>query len=98
MIIGKTKSGFEFSIPEGLDKDFRFIRAFSMINSGDEEKILDGYVALVSVIFSNEAEEKRMYDHLAAMNDGRVPMDALDEELNEIIAASKEQSESVKNS
>ena len=98
MITGKTKSGFEFSIPEGLDKDFRFVKAFSMIKSGDEAEILDGYVTLVSVVFANEAEEKRMYDHIASQNGGRVLMEALDKELNEIIEISKEQSASVKNS
>lgn len=98
MITGKTKSGFEFSIPDGLDKDFRFIKAFSMIKSGDEEEVLNGYVVLVSVIFANEAEEKRMYDHIAAQNGGRVLMNVLDKELNEIIEISKEQSVSVKNS
>ena len=96
MIKGTTKSGFEFSIPEGLDSDFRFIKAFSLIKSGDEEKALDGAVNLVSVIFSDEKEEERLYKHLAKDHGGRVPLEVLFEELNEIIEISK-QDESVKN-
>lgn len=96
MINGRTQSGFEFHIPEGLDKDFRFVKAYSLIMSGDEEKALDGAVKLVSVIFSDEEEEERLYRHLAKEHGGRVPLDVLFAELNEIIEFSK-QEESIKN-
>lgn len=90
MVKGKTTSGFEFEIPDGLAKDFRFIKAYSMIRSGDEEKALDGAIKLVSVIFSNDAEEERLYDHIAEQNEGRVPIDVLYDELNDIIASMKQ--------
>ena len=90
MVKGKTTSGFEFEIPDGLAKDFRFIKAYSMIKSGDQEKALDGAIKLVSVIFSNEAEEERLYEHLAKQNEGRVPMDVLFAELDDIIASMKQ--------
>ena len=97
MITGKTSSGFEFHIPEGMDKDFRFVKCYSMIKNGDEEEALDGAIKLVSVIFSNDDEEERMYKYLAAQNGGRVPSDVLYKELNEIISIAKDSSEEVKN-
>lgn len=96
MITGTTKSGFEYSIPEGLDKDFRFVKAYSLIKNGDEEQAIDGAVNLVSVIFSDTKQEDRLYEHLGKKYNGRVPIDVLFDEINEIIAGMK-QNENLKN-
>ena len=98
MINGRTQSGFEFHIPEGLDNDFRFVKAYEMTFSGDEEKAMKGVVKLVSAIFANnEEEEERLYEHLGEKYNGRVPFDVLFEEIKEIIDLAKSSDESIKN-
>lgn len=98
MITGKTKSGFEYSIPDGLTEDFRFVVAYKKIKSGDGEEQLDAAISLVSVVFSNDEEEKRFYEHLASVNGGRVPAPVLYQELFEIVSQASEQEQAAKNS
>ncbi len=98
MVKGTTSSGFSFEIPEGLDNDFRFVKAYEMTFSGDEEKAMKGVVKLVSAIFANnEEEEERLYEHLGKKYNGRVPFDVLFEEIKEIIDLAKSSDESIKN-
>ena len=97
MIRGITGSGFEFNIPDGMDKDFRFIKAYKKIKSGDEDQALEGAIDLVSAVFANEEEEERFYKHLASQHEGRVPSDILYQELNEIVELAAKKDESVKN-
>lgn len=98
MVSGKTKSGFEFSIPEGLSNDFLFVRAYRKMVGGDGEEALDGAADLVSVIFADDKEEERFYKHLAKLHGSRVPMDIMFEELTEIITIAGEQDANIKNS
>lgn len=98
MIRGKTSSGFEFAVSEGIDKDFRFVKAYRLLQSGDEDKAIEGAERLISVVFSDDNEEERFYQHIASLYGGRVPMDVLFPELNEIIEIAKNQNENVKNS
>lgn len=98
MVKGTTSSGFTFEIPEGLDTDFRFIKAYTWTICGDEDKAMKGVVELVSAIFANnEEEEKRLYEHLGKKHDGRVPFDVLFAEINEIIEIAKSSDEQIKN-
>lgn len=98
MVKGTTSSGFTFEIPEGLDTDFRFVKAYEMTNSGDEDKAMKGVVKLVSAIFANnEEEEERLYEHLGNQHNGRVPLDVLFAEINEIIEIAKSSDEQIKN-
>lgn len=98
MITGKTSSGFEFSIADGLDKDFRFLKAYRKMHSGDENKTIEGLEELISVVFSNDDEEERYYRHVASIYGGRIPMDILESEMNEIFESAKQKDENVKNS
>lgn len=98
MITGKTSSGFEFTVSEGLDKDFRFLKAYRKLRSGDEDKAILGAEELISVVFSDANEEERFYQHIASMYGGRIPIDVLYPELNEIIEIAKKKDENVKNS
>jgi len=98
MIKGTTSSGFEFSIPDNLKTDFRFIKAYRQLKSGDEDEQLDGALRLVSVVFSNEAEEERFYKHLAGDEGGRVPIADVYREIGEIISIASEKDNEVKNS
>lgn len=96
MVKGKTSSGFEFSIPDGLDKDFRFVKAYSAIQNGDEAQAMSGAADLVSAIFADSKQEDRLYKHIGKSYGGRVPIDVLFEEIKEIISAAK-QDENLKN-
>lgn len=98
MVKGTTSSGFEFSIPEHLDKDLRFIKAYRMMKSGDEDEQLDGALKLVSAVFADEAEEQRFYEYLAGSEGGRVPIDVVYREIGEIIRISAEEDKEIKNS
>lgn len=87
MIKGRTSSGFEYTIPEGLKNDWRFVRAFQKLNRGtDEYERLEGATALIECIFSDSAEEERFYKHLAAQSEtGRVPTEIVFKEAGEIV-------------
>lgn len=98
MIEGTTKSGFSFSIPDGLTEDFRLLKAYKDIRNGDEEKKVDAAIDLVSVIFTNDDEEKRFYEYLAKKNGGRVPSPVLFAELFEIVNIAKDKDKETKNS
>lgn len=89
MIKGKTSSGFDFAIPDGLKQDYRFIRAYSLIRSGDADKEVQGATELVASVFGNPAEEQRFLRHVEAIN-GRPTVDAVYKELGEIIQAATE--------
>ena len=97
MITGKTKSGFEFTVPERLDKDFRFLLAFKKCKSGDEEEAMIGAIELISAVFVKESEVERLYEHVASQHGGRIPTDVLMAEINEIIEICSKKVQSVKN-
>lgn len=98
MTEGVTTSGFKFSIPDGLGEDFRIVKAYQKIRNGDEEEKVDAAISLVSVIFANDDEEKRFYEHLAGQNGGRVPSPVLFSELFEIVRIVNDKDKDVKNS
>ena len=98
MITGKTTSGFKFKIPDGLGEDFRLVKAYRDVRNGDEEQKVDAAINLVSVIFANDNEEKRFYEHLASKNGGRVPSTVLFKELLEIVTIATEKDKEAKNS
>lgn len=98
MIKGKTSSGFEFTVAEGIDRDFRFMKAYRKVRSGDEDKAIEGAEQIISIVFSDKNEEERFYQHIASTYGGRIPIDVLFPELNEIIEIAKNQDEHVKNS
>lgn len=86
-ITGKTKSGFEFSVPDGLSNDFRFVKAYRNYKSRDPEKQVDGICDMISAVFSDEVEEERFYQHIARTygdDSGRVPADRVLLEITEI--------------
>lgn len=97
MVEGKTSSGFEFKIDEGVLEDFLFMRAFKKTTSGKPEEEVEGCVDLVRILFNDESEEERYYAHVAEKYGGRVPVNVLGEELGEIISAVQASSEESKN-
>lgn len=101
MVKGTTSTGFNFQIPENLDQDWRFVRSYRRIENGrSENERIDAALELVSVVFSDESEEVRFYEHICALegNNGRAPVEEVYRELGEIIKAATDQSEEIKNS
>lgn len=82
---GKTKSGFEYEFNEDLINDMEVIDALAEI--ANNENIL-AVSTVVKKLLSDE-ERKRLYDHVM-LEDGRVPVDALMEELSEMMSGSDE--------
>lgn len=95
MVKGRTTSGFDFAVPDGLKQDYRFIRAYGMIRSGDVDKEVQGATELVSAVFCDPAEEQRFLRHVEAVN-GRPTVDAVYKELGEIIQAAAEDTDTKK--
>lgn len=97
MVTGKTSSGFEYSITEGILDDWRYIKAFRNANSKDLEKQVDGVCSVIEVIFNDPEQEEAFYKHIAETfgdeYQGRVPTKVVWTEMNEIIGALRENSE-----
>lgn len=85
MQTGKTKTGFEYTFNEDLINDMEVIDALAEVASG--ENIL-AVSTVVKKLFSAE-DRKRLYDHVR-LEDGRVPADALMEEITEIMNEGEE--------
>ena len=96
MISGTTKSGFAYSVSDGLTKDFRLVRNMKKVMSKDLKGQVDGLIDLVSVVFNDEEQEERFLQHLADEN-GRIPSDVVFSELKEILDAAAEADKAVKN-
>ena len=92
---GKTTSGFEYDIDGKAIKDFRFLRALSDMQSPDTLRQVDGVTAMVDIVFNDPAQVDRFLLHVA--KDGRALTDDVMRELREILAAIREQDETVKN-
>ena len=87
-ITGKTSTGFEYSIPEGLSTDWNFVRAYQkMMRAKTDMDRLDGASSLLECIFLDRAEEERFYKHLAELHGGRVPIKDLFAAVEEIVKA-----------
>lgn len=85
MIRGTTSTGFNFEVNEGIRTDWRFVRALSDIESGDDTKVLVGTTTLVELLVGVDGE-KRLCDHIKT-DDGLIPLKALMTEIAEIIKA-----------
>lgn len=97
MIHGTTSAGFAFTIDEGIDRDYRFIRAYRQIKASDPDAALAGAVDLVSIVFNDRAQEDAFLRSIADEN-GRVPADRVYAGINEILEIAAEKSKAVKNS
>ena len=77
-VVGKTSTGFEFSIKKSMLNNAEFLECYSKIQNGDNLKMFE----LMDIAFG-EDQKKDLYDHIRD-EDGIVPMDVLGEELTEI--------------
>lgn len=89
MIKGKTKTGFSFSIDERVGSDWRLIKLIDKIENG---KTPAENIAATSELVSfllGEDNVSKLEAHIAKMNDGFIPMNAMTMELFDIIASTK---------
>ena len=97
MVTGKTSSGFDFRVPDGIKTDYRFLRAYKKLRAPDAELQLDGILEIVGSIFCDEAEEERFIRHRADQN-GRVAVETVFNELGEILVAASGEDAGIKKS
>lgn len=76
---GKTNSGFEFEVDENAINDMEIIDAFVEIQDGNPA----AYNTVVKKLFTPE-QKKALYDHVRT--DGRVPLDKLAVEINDVLS------------
>lgn len=88
MVKGETKSGFKFQLNEEAMNDMEFIELLA--------KTEESVTALPKVIemVLGEDQKKKLYDHIRT-KDGRVPLEAVNDEISEIFDIAGEE---VKNS
>lgn len=88
MVKGETKSGFKFQLNEEAMNDMEFIEFLA--------KTEESVTALPKVIemVLGENQKKKLYDHIRT-KDGRVPLEAVNNEISEIFDIAGEE---VKNS
>lgn len=88
-----TKGGFSFEIDADRLDDWRVIEAIAdAADTEDTNAQLRGVATLVKVVFGRD--KKALYKHIADKNGGRVPTEAVQEELQSVF----DQMAAVKNS
>lgn len=88
MIKGKTNSGFEFQYEDEVMNDMEIMDAIVELETGESDiQKIHGYGFLLTKILGKDGK-KALYDHVR-LKSGRVPIEAIDAELIEIISASK---------
>lgn len=81
MIKGKTSSGFAYELPENAIDNMELVDALAETTENNPVA-----VSRVCRLFLGDSLRKRLYDHLRT-EDGRVPIEALSNELGELFAA-----------
>ena len=84
MISGKTKSGFEFEMDDQSLNDMELIENLKAVDKGDITVLPE----ILNSLLGKE-QKKKLYDHVRT-EAGRVPMELVAAELNDIFKASKE--------
>lgn len=79
MVEGVTNSGFAFTVDENAINDMEIIDAFVEIQEGNPA----AYNTVVKKLFTPE-QKKALYDHVR--ENGRVPLDKLALEINDILS------------
>lgn len=83
MLRGKTESGFEFEINEAELNDMEFLDALA--ETGEDVLAF----SKVCTMLLGKDQKKALYDHLRDEN-GRVPIEAMRKEIEEIMVSSGE--------
>lgn len=81
MIKGTTSSGFVYELPENAIDNMELVDALAETTENNPVA-----VSRVCRLFLGDSLRKRLYDHLRT-SDGRVPIEALSNEMGEMFAA-----------
>ena len=82
MIEGKTKSGFEYTVDEGVLRDYRMLDALGDIQYGSADERVFANVRLCNLLLGAEGK-KKLFEHLKEP-DGAVPTEKVFTEVKEI--------------
>jgi len=94
MVKGTTSTGFEFEYDEQRLDDMRFVDILAVVVD-DAAPLLDkirGVSQLITLLLGPETKA-RLYDHIGAAHDGRVPRADMEAALEEIMAAAGKDAE-----
>ena len=91
MITGTTQSGFSFEISEENLSDWRFVKKLKSLQKFEkmeatkdtELKFVELMIDVETFLFDDNGEA--LEDHVASLNDGRVPLDKFLIELVDIL-------------
>ncbi len=79
MRTGKISSGFEYAIEDNNLNNYLLLKDLAAVENGNPGKI----VSVTSRLLGEEQEE-RLIEHVASLNDGNVPVDAMVNSIKEI--------------
>lgn len=88
MVKGKTSTGFEFEYDPKAFDDMEFLDMLVEAEKGEDADSIRAYSMLVLKLLG-KAQRKRLYDHLRT-EAGRVPIEAVKNEIAEIMAYNPE--------
>lgn len=94
MVKGTTSSGFSFEYDEQAQDDMRFVDLLTVAidpEAGLLEQLRSASTMLTLLI--GPELKRQLYDHIGKSYGGRVPKDALEQELKEIMAAAGKDAE-----
>ena len=91
----KTNSGFECEIDTRMVKDWRFVRAIQKTTSDDPQVQMAGSYEVVH-LFLGDKNEDALIKHIESLNDGYCPMEAIDNEVKEMLESIKSEDSEVK--
>ncbi len=78
MVKGKTKSGFKYEVPDDVFNDMELLDILEEINEGEIQKMTKAADKLLG-----REQRMKLYEHIRS-EDGRVPIDKFEEELDSI--------------
>lgn len=79
-----TKTGFKFDVDERIFTDYRFVDAVAEASDPDDKVgELRATTKLVDLVFGDK--KKAFMDHIAKKNDGFIPAEVVNNELQYVI-------------
>lgn len=78
---GKTESGFEYSVDDKVIDDMELVEDLAAADAGDNARFISAITKILG-----EKQKAKLYDHLRNKQ-GRVPVEAVGNEIKEILTA-----------
>lgn len=85
MATGTTKSGFTYSIDEGVKDDMELLECFIALDGGDMTNLPKCITALLG-----PEQKEQLYNHCRSEKTGRVSATQVMNELSEILSGAKD--------